>query len=280
MSRKIDVKKVYDIVRKGVGESNTILPDFVKRRLREAVKKETSPQARLACSYIEENYKLAEKNGTPVCQDTGLIVVILEIGQDVQFINGDLHDAINRGVADGSKAAYLRNSIVADPLERVNTGNNTPAVIHTEIVRGDKVKVTIMPKGGGAENMSFVKMLPPSAGVSGVEDEVVAWVKKAGTNPCPPVIVGVGIGGNFEQCAMLAKRALLRKGPSKKAYYKKLEERLTKKINALGIGPQVPQGGRVTALAVHVESAPCHIASLPLAVNINCHASRYREYVI
>ncbi len=280
MSRMINVKKIYDVVRKGVGDSNFFLPPYVKQKIKNSAAKEKNASAKMACELIRKNYEMSEKNRTPICQDTGLIVVMLEIGQDVVIKGGDLHDVINKAVADGSQESYLRNSIVADPFQRVNTGNNAPAVIHTEVVKGDKVKVTVMPKGGGAENMSFVKMLSPSAGVEGVEDEVVAWVKKAGTNPCPPIIVGVGVGGNFEYCAMLAKKALLRNGPNRNSFYNKLEQRLFKRINALGIGPQVPQGGTGTALAVHVESAPCHIATLPLAVNINCHVSRYKEYLL
>jgi fumarate hydratase subunit alpha len=252
----------------------------VKKRIRVTASTEKDQAAKLACSLICENFRMAEKRKIPICQDTGLIVVMLEIGQDVRIVGGDIHAAVQKAVAQGSRESYLRNSVVGDPFERKNTGTNTPAIIHEEIVPGNKVKVIVMPKGGGAENMSFVKMLPPSAGIEGVENEIVDWVKKAGTNPCPPIIVGVGVGGNFEMCAMLAKKALLRQGPSKKAFYRKMEARLLRKINALGIGPQVPQGGRGTALAVHVETAPCHIASLPLAVNINCHVSRYKEYVL
>jgi fumarate hydratase subunit alpha len=278
--RKIDVKKIHDIIVSAVSRANTRLPSHVRDLIVQAGKKETSEQAKLAYACITENYRLAKKENIPICQDTGLTVVMMEIGQEVLLTGGDLSKAVDQAVATGSRKGFLRNSIVADPFTRKNTGNNAPAVLHTEIVPGDKLKITVMPKGGGAENMSFVKMMSPSAGAEGVENEVVEGVRRAGTNPCPPLIIGVGIGGNLELCALLAKKALLRKKPARNKFYSAMEQRILDRINSLGIGPQVPEGGRITALAVYIETAPCHIASLPLAVNINCHASRYVHYVL
>ena len=278
--RKISVKKIYDAIYGMVQSSNYQLPPHVKKKITQSAKLEKNEMAKLAFQYIIKNYTLAEKNNTPICQDTGLIVVMLEIGQEILFINGDLNEIIQKAVADGSRDGYLRKSVVSDPFKRKNTNTNTPAIVHYNIVPGDKVKITIMPKGGGAENMSFVKMLPPSVSKEQIEDIVVDWVKQSGTNPCPPIIVGIGIGGNFEHVAYLAKKALLRKRVNTKKEYKDMERNIFEKINGLGIGPQVPTGGNVTSLAVYIETAPCHIASLPLAVNINCHASRYKEVVL
>jgi fumarate hydratase subunit alpha len=216
-----------------------------------------------------------------MCQDTGFPVVFIELGQEVQVTGGDFMSSIHEGVRRGTAEGYLRSSLVRDPLRRVNTGDNTPAVIHVEVVPGDKIKITLAPKGGGSENMSEVKMLPPSAGIEGVAEFVVDRIRRSGGNPCPPVIAGVGIGGTFEKCAWLAKKALLRTAgsPNPDPFYAELEADLLGRINRLGIGP-MGFGGRCTALAVHVETHPCHIASLPVAVNVQCHAARHRGIIL
>lgn len=228
-----------------------------------------------------KNAEIARTESVPMCQDTGFAVIFLELGQNVQIVGGNLYDAINEGVRKGYVEGFLRKSIVDHPLERKNTGDNTPAVIHTKIVPGDNLKIVIAPKGGGSENMSAIRMLKPAEGVEGVKKVVVETVKAAGPNPCPPIIVGVGIGGTFEKAAMLAKEALLREvgKPSERSDIAALEAELLQLVNGLGIGPQ-GLGGTNTALAVHVEIHPCHIASLPVAVNINCHASRHKEAVL
>jgi fumarate hydratase subunit alpha len=231
---------------------------------------------------ILENHRLAAREQRPACQDTGLAVVFLELGQDVRIEGGDLVAAINEGVRRGYEKGYLRKSVVAEPLfERKNTRDNTPAIIHTSIVAGDKLKITLAPKGGGAENMSGVAMMIPAAGVEGVRKFVIEQVRKAGPNPCPPVVVGVGIGGNFEVAPLLAKKALVRPMGSRNPNpaYAALEDELLEAINKLGIGPQ-GLGGSTTALAVHVEYAPCHIASLPVAVNLNCHVSPHQSITL
>jgi fumarate hydratase subunit alpha len=228
-----------------------------------------------------KNADIARSEDVPMCQDTGFAVVFVELGQDVHIEGGALEDAINEGVRRGYTEGYLRKSIVGHPLERVNTGDNTPAVIHLKLVPGNKMKITVAPKGGGSENMSGIKMLKPAEGVEGVKKFVLDTVKAAGPNPCPPIIVGVGIGGTFEKCALLAKEALLRPvgTPSHRPEIARLERELLDEINSTGIGPQ-GLGGRFTALAVHIEIYPVHIASLPVAVNINCHASRHKEIVL
>jgi len=217
----------------------------------------------------------------PICQDTGLAVVFVDLGQDAHVAGSGLEEAINEGVRRGYTEGYLRKSVLGDPLKRVNTKDNTPAVIHTRIVPGDRLKLWVVPKGGGSENMSKIAMLKPADGVEGVKSFVVESVRVASANPCPPIIVGVGIGGSFEQCAMNAKRALLREIGSRHPdeYYAALEDELFQKVNDTGIGP-MGLGGRITALAVHIEAAPCHIASLPVAVNINCHAARHKTAVL
>lgn len=228
-----------------------------------------------------KNADIARSEEVPMCQDTGFTVVFVELGQDVHIEGGSLEDAINEGVRRGYTEGYLRKSIVGHPLERVNTGDNTPAVIHVKLVPGDKMKIIVAPKGGGSENMSGIKMLKPAEGIEGVKKFVLDTVKNAGPNPCPPIIVGVGIGGTFEKCALLAKEALLRPvgTPNSRPEIARLENELLDEINSTGIGPQ-GLGGRYTALAVHIEIYPAHIASLPVAVNINCHASRHKETVL
>ncbi len=238
---------------------------------------EESPTGQEILNMILENARIAREEMIPICQDTGFAVVFLEVGQDVCFVGGDLTEAIVEGVRQGYTEGYLRKSILSDPIKRVNTGDNTPPVVHLEIVPGERVKVIVAPKGGGSENMSGIAMLRPADGIEGVKSFVIERVKAAGGNPCPPIVVGVGIGGTFEYCALLAKKALLRplgqRNPD--PFYAALEEELLEKINATGIGPQ-GLGGRVTALDVHVETYPCHIASL----HLNCHATRHGEIVI
>ena len=241
---------------------------------------ETWPGAREILERIVENYEIADAENQPICQDTGVACVFLKIGQEVH-INGDIQEAVNEGVRQGYREGYLRKSVVRDPLDRVNTGDNTPAFIYYELVPGDKVEITVAPKGFGSENMSRIKMLRPSDGVEGVKDFVVNAVEEAGPNPCPPIVVGVGIGGTFDKAALLAKKALLRPvdEPNANPFYQALEQELLEKINALGIGPQ-GLGGRTTALAVNIETMPTHIAGLPVAVNINCHVTRHQTEVL
>jgi fumarate hydratase subunit alpha len=226
---------------------------------------------------ITDNARIAREEKSPMCQDTGYAVLFIEMGQEVHITGGDFTEALNEGIRQGYDEAFLRKSVLGDPIERKNTGDNTPAIVHTEIVPGDKVKIIMAPKGGGSENMSEVKMMKPSDGIEGVKEFVIDRVLRSGGNPCPPVIVGVGIGGTFEKCAYLAKKSLLRKvgdrHPNK--FYADLEAELLEKINKLGVGPQ-GLGGTTTALDVHVEVHPCHIASLPVAVNTQCHAARHK----
>ena len=238
----------------------------------------TEAVAREILDRIIENDALGD--GVPICQDTGMACVFLEVGQDVH-ISGNLREAVDEGVRRGYTEGYLRKSVVADPLDRVNTGDNTPAMLHVELVPGEKVKITVAPKGFGSENMSRIAMLRPSDGVEGVKQFILDAVEQAGPNPCPPIVVGVGIGGSFDQCALLAKKALLRDLGSHhaKPFYAALEDELLEKINALGIGPQ-GFGVRTTALAVHIETLPTHIAGLPCAVNINCHVARHQTEVL
>lgn len=261
--------------------ANYALGDDVYQALQAGATDEESPIGRDVFAQLVENADIARDEQVPMCQDTGFAVVFVELGQDVHITGGLLNDAINAGVAKGYTEGYLRKSIVGHPLDRKNTGNNTPAVIHVEIVPGDKLKITVAPKGGGSENMSGVRMLKPSDGVEGVRKFVVETVKAAGSNPCPPIIVGVGIGGTMEKAAYLAKKALLRRVGEHNANHSDaaLEDELLKLVNDTGIGP-AGLGGRITALAVNVETHPCHIASLPVAVNIQCHAARHKEIVL
>jgi fumarate hydratase subunit alpha len=241
--------------------------------------KEESPLGREILGQIIDNAQIALKEDTPMCQDTGIAVFFVEVGRDAD-IDGSLDDAINEGVRQGYKEGYLRKSVCL-PLTRKNTGDNTPAIIHTKIIDSDRVKITIAPKGAGSENMSRLAMLKPSQGMQGIKDFVINTVREAGGNPCPPIILGIGIGGNFEKSALLAKEALLRNvgTPNPDSEVDALEKELLENINNLGIGP-MGFGGRTTALAVHIKTAPCHIASLPVAVNIQCHAARHKEVVI
>ncbi len=255
---------------------NKVLPVDVRKKLEKAKEEETFSTAQGILGDIIENYKIAERTQMPICQDTGMACVFLDIGQDVH-ISGSIEDAVNEGVRQGYKKGLLRKSMETDPLQRKNSGDNTPAMIYYRLIPdSDKVKITVSPKGFGSENMSRLAMLKPADGVEGVKDFVLKTVKEAGPNPCPPIIVGVGIGGNFDKVALLAKRALLRDAASHHPdpYYAALESELLEKINRLGVGPQ-GFGGKATALAVLIEKLPTHIAGLPVAVNINCHVTRH-----
>jgi len=241
---------------------------------------EVWPQAQEILERIIENYQIADRQNAPICQDTGVACVFLKIGQDVH-VTGSIEDAVNEGVRRGYAEGYLRKSVVRDPLDRVNTGDNTPAFIYYELVPGDSLEITVAPKGFGSENMSGLKMLKPSDGLQGVKDFVLKVVEEAGPNPCPPIVVGVGVGGTFDKAALLAKKALMRSTDVRnpKPFYAQLEQELLEAINALGIGPQ-GFGGKTTALAVNIEEAPTHIAGLPVAVNINCHVTRHKTEVL
>ncbi|MBN2585866.1 MAG: fumarate hydratase [Candidatus Fermentibacteraceae bacterium] len=277
--RELDVAKVTEAVRDLCIDTNIHLPDDVKKALRDALAKEESPLGREILQVILDNHDIAEKERMPICQDTGAAIVFLEVGQDVHLTGGALEDAVNEGVRKGYADGYLRKSMVGDPvMKRKNTTDNTPAIIHTRIVPGDRVRITFAPKGGGAENMSEVRMMTAADGIEGVKNFVVDRVSRSGGNPCPPIVVGVGIGGSFEKCAMLAKEALLRPigEPNPDPEFDRVEKELLRRVNNLGIGPQ-GLGGRTTALAVHIRTVPCHIASMPVAVNIQCHASRHGE---
>ena len=278
--KSIDLDALRERVKRLVQEANFVLPEDVSARLEAAAAAEESEAGKEVFRELRENAEIASAEGLGLCQDTGLAVFFVEVGEGVRFESRDPADSLRRAIEEGMIAGYgegcLRKSVVADPLRRANTGTNAPAFIHWEVVPGDSLKVTFMAKGGGAENWSAIRMFPPSAGQEAVEDFVVATVDRAGPAACPPLVVGVGLGGNFEVAPLLAKKALLRKplGASHPdAFYATMEGRLLERINGLGIGPQ-GLGGRTTALAVHVETAPCHIASLPAAVNIQCHSHR------
>ena len=279
--RNLDVKEIKNAIKTLVVKANQELSTDILNALKIAANNEESEVGKKILQRVIENAQIAKDEELPICQDTGTAVIFLEIGQDVHLVGGNLHDAINQGVREGYTEGYLRKSIVQDPLNRVNTGDNTPAVVHIDIVPGDRVKITVAPKGGGSENMSQLKMLKPADGVEGVKRFVIDTVRQAGSNPCPPVIVGVGIGGTFEKAALLAKKALLREVGTQNPdpFYNSLERELLEKINNLGIGPQ-GLGGRVTALAVHIETYPTHIASLPVAVNLNCHVARHETFIL
>lgn len=278
--REIGAQRITEVVRRLCIEANCHLPQDVKECIEQSYAREQWLQAREILERIMENYEIADREGCPICQDTGMACVFVTLGQEVH-IQGDLAEAIHEGVRQGYRDGFLRKSVVRDPLDRVNTGDNTPAMIYYDIVPGDELKITVAPKGFGSENMSRIKMLKPSDGLQGVKDFVVDTVREAGPNPCPPIVVGVGVGGTFDKAALLAKKALLRQAgaPNPDPFYADLERELLEQINALGIGPQ-GFGGRTTALAVHIEPCPTHIAGLPVAVNINCHVTRHREEVL
>lgn len=279
--RTIEVSQVRDTVKELCIKANVYLPKSLEDKIKKSINEEKSPVGKNVFCDLCDNIQSAKDEHIAICQDTGMAVIFLEIGQDVHFVGGSLYDAINQGVADGYTQGYLRKSIVADPLERVNTNDNTPAVIHTAIVEGDLVKIDVCPKGFGSENMSALKMFTPSATHEDIINFVVDTISKAGSNPCPPIVVGVGIGGNFEHCAYLAKKALCRdvsiRNP--KPLYADLESKMLENINKLGIGPQ-GFGGTITALAVNIEEAPTHIAGLPVSVNVGCHVTRHATETI
>jgi fumarate hydratase subunit alpha len=280
-TRRISAKSVTAAVKNLFIEANTSLGADVVSALRKAQKKEESPIGREVLKKILENARIARHESMPICQDTGLAVLFVEVGQDVRIADGNLREALEEGVRKAYQDGYLRKS-VCDPLTRANTKDNTPAVIHLDIVPGDQLRIIAMPKGGGSENMSAARMLTPAVGIDGIKNFVMEIVERAGANPCPPIIVGVGIGGSLEQACILAKKALLRpvgqNNPSDERLVQ-MEKELYTRINELGIGP-AGLGGRVTALAVAAEMMPCHIASLPVAVNIQCHVARHKEIII
>lgn len=278
--REIAAQRVTETVKRLCIEANCHLPRDMKNCITSAYEQESWPQAQEILERIMENYQIAERENRPICQDTGLACVFVTIGQDVH-VEGNLTEAIHEGVRQGYMEGYLRKSVVRDPIDRVNTGDNTPAMIYYDIVPGDKLEITVAPKGAGSENMSAIKMLKPSDGLQGVKDFVLKVVEDAGPNPCPPIVVGVGVGGTFDKAAFLAKKALLRptdKGNSD-PFWAALEGELLREINELGIGPQ-GFGGKTTALCVNIEQYPAHIASLPVAVNINCHVTRHKTEVL
>ena len=279
--REINADAIIDAVKTLCINSNYFLSDDIKNALVKSKEEETWDLAKDVLDKIIINSDIAKREQMPMCQDTGMACVFVEIGQDVHIVGGLLEDAINEGVRRGYEEGLLRKSVVKDPINRVNTKDNTPAVIYYEIVSGDKIKITVAPKGFGSENMSKIKMLKPADGIDGVKEFIIDTVKAAGPNPCPPMVIGVGIGGTFEKAAYLAKKALIRPidESSKSDFYKELEVELLDTINKLGIGPQ-GFGGRTTAIGLNIETYPTHIAGLPVAVNISCHATRHKDIVL
>ncbi len=279
--KEIKYQQVVDEVSRICQEANFDLGEDVVNAFKESVKTESSPAGKSILNQLIENADIATSNRVPMCQDTGVSVFLVKLGQDCRITDGSLEDAINEGVRTGYDEGYLRYSIVDDPISRKNTGDNTPSVIHVELVEGDSLEVQMSAKGGGAENMSAMKMLTPSAGLRGVKDFIMQTVKEAGPNACPPLVVGIGIGGNFEVAPYLAKKSLFRpvgeRNPDESIA--DLEKEIHEAVNELGIGPQ-GLGGDTTALDIKIETAPCHIAALPVAVNLNCHASRHKHFVI
>jgi len=278
--REISAQQITQVVKKLCIEANCHLPQDMKACIEARHAEEAWAPAREILERIIENYNIADAGNRPICQDTGVACVFLKIGQDVH-IDGNIADAVNEGVRQGYDQGYLRKSVVRDPLDRVNTGDNTPAMIYYELVDGDQVEITVAPKGFGSENMSQLKMLKPSDGLQGVKDFILKVVEEAGPNPCPPIVVGVGVGGTFDKAAYMAKKALMRSVDERNSvpFYAELEREMLEKINALGIGPQ-GFGGKTTAVAVNIEQCPTHIAGLPVAVNINCHVTRHKTEVL
>ena len=276
--REIHISKIIDTVKELCIEANYYLSNDVKRALCNAKENDTWPLAENILDQIILNSDIAKNENMPICQDTGMACIFIDIGQDVHIVGGLLDDAINEGVRRGYEEGFLRKSVVKDPINRINTKDNTPAIIYYNMVAGDKIKITVSPKGFGSENMSRIKMLKPSDGLQGVKDFIIETVKLAGPNPCPPIVIGVGIGGTFDKAAYLAKKALIRPLDKRNEdkFYSDLEEELLDTINKLGIGPQ-GFGGKTTALGLNIETYPTHIAGLPVAVNINCHATRHKE---
>lgn len=279
--RQIHIIEIIEKVRALSIDINTNIGKDIADALEKAQAVEESTAGKLTLAYLLENIKIAREESLPICQDTGLAVIFVEIGQDVLIVGGDLKDALNEGVRQGYREGYLRKSVLDDPILRRNTGDNTPAIIHIDIIPGDKLKIKMAAKGGGSENSSAMRMMKPSDGVGGIKEFVLDTVRRAWANPCPPIIVGIGIGGNFEMAPTMAKKALFRHlGEHNPApHLADLEMEILGDVNGLGIGPE-GFGGSVTALAVHIEAAPCHIASLPVAVNIDCHVSRHRELML
>ena len=279
--REIPVSEITEAVKKLCISANYNLNSDVYSAIENSKDNEQSPIGKNILSQLLENADLAKENCKPICQDTGMAVIFMEVGQEVHFTGGNITDAINEGVRQGYIEGYLRKSVVSDPILRVNTKDNTPAIIHYNIVEGDKVKIDVAPKGFGSENMSKVYMLKPSDGIEGVKNAIIYCIEKAGPNPCPPMVVGVGIGGNFEKCTELAKKALLRPvgSHSDKEYVKEMEKELLERANNLGIGPQ-GLGGNTTVLGINIETFATHIAGLPLAVNISCHVTRHGQVTI
>lgn len=279
--REIDVCEISTAIRSLCIQANGVLPESLEKCIRSGSEREKSDAGKSVFQDLCANLDAAKETGLPICQDTGMAVVFMEIGQDVHLIGGDLREAVNAGVSAGYLDGYLRCSVVGDPLERVNTGDNTPAVLHLNIVPGDQIRIDVCPKGFGSENMSAMRMFTPAASQDDIVQFVTDTIAKAGSNPCPPIVVGVGIGGDFEQCAYLAKKALCRdvavRNPN--PLYAELEQRMLESVNQLGIGPQ-GFGGTVTALAVNIEQSATHIAGLPVAVNVGCHVTRHASAVI
>lgn len=278
--RQISTKVITAAVKEAAVRANYELGSDVTDAFRAALEKEQSPVGKEIINKLIENAEIARRERIPICQDTGLAIIFAEIGQDVNIVGGSFRDAVEQGIREGYKEGYLRKS-VCDPFTRKNTGDNTPVIIHLELVPGERLTLWVVPKGGGSENMSRLFMLPPSAGWKGIKEKVLQTVLEAGPNPCPPTIIGVGIGGNFEESAILAKKSLLRHlgAPNPDPELASKEQELIEEINKTGVGPQ-GLGGRITSLAVHMLVMPCHIASLPLAVNIQCHASRHEEIAL
>ncbi len=279
--REVNVGLISQKIKALCVEANKTLPRDIVSRIKNAAKTESNLRAKSILGDLCDNLECAKELNIPICQDTGMAVVFLEVGQDVHLVGGNLCDAVNQGVREGYEEGLLRKSVVSDPVLRGNTNDNTPAVIHTEIVSGDKINITVAPKGFGSENMSGIRMLTPSSGKEGVVKAVLDIVRAASNNPCPPMVIGVGIGGDFEQCAYLSKKALCRSldKPNENPFYRELEQELLQKINKLDIGVQ-GFGGDTTALGVNIETAPTHIAGLPVAVNIGCHVTRHLSAVI
>ena len=279
--REIQASVITDTIERLCIEANQVLPDDIKKSIPAC---RASEDGQIACGILDniiENYQIAENEQVPICQDTGMACVFLEIGQDVHIAGGDLTEAVNEGVRRGYTNGYLRKSVVKDPVRRGNTGDNTPAMLYTEIVPGENIKITVGPKGFGSENMSAIRMFKPSAGIEGIKDFILETVETAGPNPCPPMVVGVGIGGTFDKAALLAKKALMRPVDSENEdpYYADLEKEMLEKINQLGIGPQ-GFGGKTTAIGLNIETMPTHIAGMPCAINISCHVTRHKTEVI
>ena len=279
--REIKTDVIIDVVERLCIEANTHLPGDVKCAIKNCRACEDGVIAQGILDDIIKNFEIADDENVPICQDTGMACVFLEIGQDVHIVGGDLAEAVNEGVRRGYTNGYLRKSVVKDPVRRGNTGDNTPAMLYTEIVPGDQLKITVGPKGFGSENMSAIRMIKPSAGLQGIKDFIIETVETAGPNPCPPMVVGVGIGGTFDKAALLAKKALMRSIDSENPdpFYADLEKEMLEKINELGIGPQ-GFGGKTTAIGLNIETLPTHIAGMPCAININCHVTRHQSEVI